>query len=519
MGLRCLRPLALTGAFWLLCALGSGTGFAQPTGALTLVDAVRGTLDRQPDIQLQGKQVEIQDGAVQEAGGQFDLNLEAFAGADHADIPKSALDQLLQTQRVTDSTIYGTGVSRQFRNGVSVRPGVRVDRIDTDDPNYPTTNRTRVDFVVVVPLLKGLGRTAADAAELAAEREYQNSLLELRHTTSQALYRTIVSYWHYQAATQSLEQLRQSEERAERFIRELEKLIAGDERPAADLDQMVAERAGKTAARIAGEQRLVQARTELGLAMGLPSEQIPKLALPRDPFPPVQPRDIALLTRQAPTIADRAVHRRADYQALLGRRETGKILLEKARNNLLPQVDLNLKLGYSGLKEGNSPADSVQSYAENVPGLSAGAAVKLQWPFENNSARGRYRQIKAGYERIVISGDDLDRTIRSRVAVSVSEVEKASARLAKSSEAVRAYRQTVQNELTKYHMGIATLIDLTTVENQLIDASLKEIAAAADHAAAVATLRFETATLIAGEGEEASLDQSFWTTLPRLPME
>jgi len=140
--------LALTGAFWLLCALGSGTGFAQPTGALTLVDAVRGTLDRQPDIQLQGKQVEIQDGAVQEAGGQFDLNLEAFAGADHADIPKSALDQLLQTQRVTDSTIYGTGVSRQFRNGVSVRPGVRVDRIDTDDPNYPTTNRTRVDFVV-----------------------------------------------------------------------------------------------------------------------------------------------------------------------------------------------------------------------------------------------------------------------------------------------------------------------------------------------------------------------------------
>lgn len=516
-GLWGLRVVLVLGLFWLVLDLGTATSCARSTGSLGLLEAVRVTLANQPSIKLQEKQVEFQAGVRQEAGGRFDLNLEAFIDHDQANLPKSSLDQLLGTQRLTANSQYSAGVVQQFRNGVTISPQVRVNRQYTDDPHYPTTNRARVDFAVIVPLMKGWGKTATGAKEMAAAQEVQNTLLVLRHTASQSVYTTILAYWRFLAAEQSLQQLKQSEDRSRRFVQELKKLIAADERPAADLEQMLADLASKTASRIAGEQRLYQARYELGLAMGLPFERISQLPLPQDPFPAVKKKDISILTQQASKISELAVTNRSDYMALLGRQETRKILLEAARNNLLPRVDLNVRLGYAGLKEGDNLVDNIESYADNVPGMSAGIGVAFQWPVQNNAARGIYRQTKAGYDQVVISTEDLGRTIKSRVDVAISDLQKASLQLHKSQDAVRAYRKTVHNELIKFRLGIATLIDLITVENQLIDASLREIAAAANYANALAGLRFETGTLIEGNMERATVNRAALTTIPLPP--
>ena len=89
------------------------------------------------------------------------------------------------------------------------------------------------------------------------------------------------------------------------------------------------------------------------------------------------------------------------------------------------------------------------------------------------------------------------------------------ARIASRLLAAQKYAQSVQAELDKVRLKLATILDVITLTERWDAARLNAIAARANHAVALARYRFETGTLVqAGATLESPLTVEDLTTLP-----
>ena len=507
--------LLLIVPFLLFFYSNSGISNDSLQSGIDLLNAVQTTLANQPNIRLLKQDIDSKTGQLRIEQGRFDTTLGASIGHSHDEIPRSALDQLLGVQEITDTTRYGIQLTREFRTGVAIQPGISLRRIYTQEPNYPTENRAQVDFIVTVPLFKSGGREVTEAGERVAKKGVDISMLRLRHQASVSVLNTVKAYWHYLAAEKQLHQLRQSESRAENFVKDMRMLIELDERPAADMEQAQAYLAEKKAARIAGTQNLFEARQQLGLAIGIPSGQITVLPQPTSDFPLPDTNDIiSAVTDPSSAFMPLSPALRPDYQAMEAQQEASRILLNAARNGLQPKVDLAFRVGYNGLDEGSHMFNTVSALDSNVPGITVGAGINYRWPFSNNAAQGALMQRKAEYEQIRIMTEDLSRSIYSSAATALSDLITSSQQLAHSQMAVRSYKKAVENENTKFKMGVSTVLDRITLENFMTNALLQEIAAHEKYSNALARLRHETGTLLAQTDLGLSVGIQELTTIP-----
>lgn len=471
---------------------------------ISLLESIEETLEKQPNILIQREQTQFNKGVYREQSGQFDLNLRSSLTRSRIVTPlqEGTAAQLGTSKQVAESTDTTVALDKQFRSGIRAIPQAALTQNDLTADGLSIGNQARVDFTIQVPLLRGLGASATGAPESAARKNYEASLAALRFTASQTVFATATAYWNYVGAHQSLEVAKRSEERSQVLTEQTRKLVEGGERPPAEMNQLLANLADKTANRIRAEQTLVEARVTLGLAMGVPFHQINRLAHPGDPFPDAAiPPDLAQLDPLVRT----ALKRREDLAAFELNEKAAQILLVGARNGLLHRLDLNLSGGYSGLEEGTGVDDYLAGLNQNISGGNFLAAVRYEWPFFNSTARGRYLQADASRGQARIRVYDLERTISSQVEVAASALRQSALEVARSKEAVDYYTRAVSGEKEKLKLGMSTFIDVIDIEDRLLATELSYIAGQQRYAIALARLRFETGTLIASEEEKSSV--------------
>jgi outer membrane protein len=512
------RMIPLLPFCFVLTILFSAVSFGEEEGnpGLKLMDCVLLTLAKQPEIHLQQQEVEIARGILKTESGAFDTNLGASIAQDHSNIPNDTETEISvgSSSTVTDTTDYALTATKLFRNGVSIGPNLETVYTDTSPSDFEPVSTSSVDFLINVPLMRGLGRKATGAREMAAETDYRASELLLRHTAAQSVLNTVTAYWNYLSAQRHLFQLRASESRARELLKQYETLVAADEKPAGDLQQIQANLASRSAARVAGEQSLYQAQQELGLAMGVSYDLFKSLRPPIDPFP--QPSETALKQSKAilPQLLTQSLANRADYLALQKNQESAKILVEAARNGLKPQLDFNLNFGYSGLDEGRALQRYVTPFVRNVPGLSAAAGLTYHFPVQNNAAQGDFIQQKAVLRQMLINSYDLGRTIFSGVSLAFTAVENSEVELRMSKMAVESYRVALRHEKEKYRLGVSTLLDIINMDDRLTNALFNEIDAHARLAIALANLRFQSGTMLTIRQGGYAVVREDITTLP-----
>lgn len=492
------------------CLLGNGAS----AESVSLLDAVRLTLTKNPDIQLQEKQVEFSQGALQQATGQFDRAVRLTAGRTTDNSPLNQNDRnsfaaqgFALSQLRTDTTTYNLALDQPLRNGVVLSPSVSATRTEgsnSDIFNLPPQNRGVVSFSIRVPLWRGSGESAA-AFENAANLDWEASKQDLRFSVAQSVLGTVSAYWNLLAARKNLDIALEAEASIRQLVAETRKLIEADELPAADLNLIRANLLDKTAARIAAEQALLDARQKLGQAMGLPYPQITTLE-PADGFPSLATELPALENER---LIELAMKRRADLTAARLRQDSAKILASAAQNNLRPQLDLNFGLGYAGLAEGSSAANLASALGQHRGGANIGASISYQWPFDNNVARGRFLQQSALYDQGTIRIRELARVISINVETTLAGLARSARQLGESEQSVELYRITVENEKTKHRLGNATLIDVLSVNDRLLNARLGNISFRLNYLTAIARLNFETGMLLAEDksGQSIRLDQ------------
>jgi outer membrane protein TolC len=393
-----------------------------------------------------------------------------------------------------------------------VSPEVSLTQLQPSTAAGLVTNRAAASLSVLMPLLRNRGGGMARASERSAEGEYDATLLDLRYTIASGVYDAVVAYWGYLAAAKRLEVYAGSEQRAARMVEETRALVRAEERTAADLQQVRANLATKRVTRISAEQSLIEARQQLGLAMGVPAEAIMTLALPSTEFPALR-WDTSRAPPTARWVTD-AIGHRADLAAAARRREAAQVTLDASQRDVRPQLDLSATIGYAGLERGTGVDQFFAPLAHNRSGLNSSVQLGYQFPITSAAARGRALQAASAYEQRRIAYDDLSRRISAGVAVAAEALRHSLLGLKESEDAVTLSRATVESEKRKLQLGMSTLFDVIQAEDALTNALLAEITGQRNYAVAIASLRFQIGTLVPLDGDRAVVNVDELVTPP-----
>ena len=479
------------------------------------MDTVRLTLLHEPQIGVANRQLMFSEGQLQAARGEFDTVLNTGVELAQAHSPLlQALQSPVASQVDSNTVSYLLGATNRLRSGVTVAPTIRLNRVRDNIQSLTAPANSIVALNFTFPLQKGGGTRFNTAAERAAEQESASAGMNLRHTIAFRISRSVNAYWDHLAALQALDIRRLSENRSLLLLDDARRLARGDEIPQADVLQYEAQVARDRGLRIAAEQSLVEARTALVLAMGMAGQPDTSVPAPTDDFPELPAAGMASLSRPWPYSA---LTGRFDVRAQQRRVDAAEILDEATRRDPVSQLDLTLSVGYSGLRENRSALAAWQALNAPAAGLNASIGVVYVLPVQGNTQAGLVRQRAALAEQARLELDSLLQAAHATVSVQRASVLSAALQLEQARQQVRLQTQVFADERKKYRLGLATVLDLLTAEARLTADELGVIDARRRLAQALASHRFETATLLGADGEAQRVTMESLTTLPELP--
>jgi len=490
---------------------------------LRLLEAVQHTIAKQPNILLDDWQVKVNEGLWQIQRGTFNTTVGTSVSdtVTHTPLNRYYRNYYGTSETVERVTEYSVDISKEFRSGVELTPDITVTSTEDLALHLTTTRKTEtlatVSFDIKIPLLRERGRAANAADETSAKILTEASRYDLNYTTSQSILTTVNEYWNTVAAMDNLEIAEKAETRARYMLEQTKILVDAGEQPASDINKLAANLHGKTSSRINKTQSLFEARQTLGLAMGLRFDEIVATPLPSEPLLNIDDADLNKMPI-AQDLIDIGLERRADLIALKKEQESANVLMVGAHRNLKPQLDLDLSAGYIGLNENTRRQRNFKQYASSInereAGLNFSAMFSLEWPVLNDYRRGTYVKREAQNERAMISTNNLNRQIVSKVVVAMSDVIQSAAELKKAHESVLVYQTAVEKERLKLKLGESTIIDLIDVDDRLTTAMETEVSARLSYAKALVQLRFETGTILSPDLKNISVSMKELTTVP-----
>lgn len=520
------KPLKLAIQFSLAgCLLLGGAGYAaegQSSNTLDVKTAMQLTLEHSPSLAQAGYGLEMSRSTLMIERGLFNPNLNLSIGTSHDRNKTGDLDSLTPSDRAladamgmiemktkADSANFSANLSKSFRTGISTNLSAMTMQ---NDPAYHPMglgirpNSTTVSFTLTVPFLKGAGRVSAGAGEKAAKLSYEADLADHHHTVSDTILRTITAFWQYAGNTEYLKQVLNSEKRVAEWIDR-----AGNNKLQGYLDD-------KKGRKIDAAQAMESAKIELAKAMGISAEALNGFAVPTDSFPSDWSASVNRFDQDALAKAWRkeAMENRMDVKAVKLREESAKVQLDKARKDVLPQLDLQLGTGYKGFSQYNDLNDVAKSYYDNVNGMDYSVSLSLNYSFGNDIAKGTRDLQQSMYRQSVVSKNDKLRTVELEVQNELSSVLGRMKKYVQIDQTVQSYADALVNLMRSGNASsnMATLISIMELEDKYLDAQKEKTSAKGDLATAVAKARFTTGTLTKVDNESGEIRLSNLETLP-----
>lgn len=455
---------------------------------ISLADAIRLALERNPSIRIQASQVAASKGLLQQANGLFDYTISAMLQGTYGKADRQ------------ESVAYQAGISKMLKNGITVGPLAEAEQELSGNIAY---TQTIVGLSFTIPLLQGLGEDVVTAQQRSAYVDLEAAEHQLRFVTATQLLQVIQAYWALKAAEEQLKINVEVENRYRELVSMTEALVKGAIQPAAQITQAQASLEQAVASRIASEQSLTQAAQNLAVLIGLPNDQVVNAPLASQELPTrrtVPSFDRALIQR----LIDLALARRDDLRAAEKQVESSRILLLAAQNQLLPKLDLQIAGGLGGLteNEGRNARQLIPGEAE-INGLAAQATITFSFPIENNVAKGQLAVQQASVEQSADNRTLLASQISTGVVDAAQGLARAYSELVKLDEAFQLFSQSVDDQRELFKLGMASIVDVTTTEQSLASAQSQRLAAQLNYANAIVQLRYATGTLLPEPGEAA----------------
>lgn len=482
-----------------------------PAG-ISLGDAIQATLSRQPGVEITHQQVLERQGDHQSASGQFDWNLGSFYSREVARTPTGASPPF-PTVEQADISVYSAGLAKQFRSGISVSPQVTVVDARDNLTSPAPISQSKLALKITVPLLRGLGAKSTGAQETAARIAVDAQENRTRYQVEQLVFQTASSYWNCLAARANLEIVRDTTKRAEQILGTVETLAQGGELDSATRDQARALVSSKRGQLEEAELSYFQSRQALALAIGLDAKQLVNTPTVADEFP-----SVIDVTTIRPAVGEKyvseALTRRGDYLAANLSVDAQEALLNQARNNLKPRLDLEVTPGYTGYDNRADRFRPAYSLNNNLTGGNILASVTLEWPMANHFARGALVSQRSRTEQAKLNATLAANSIAANVLVALETLRRTIAEYGLSTEAANTYRKAITQTSEKLKAGEASLTELIDMEDRFASARQVQIENIRRYSVTLAQLRLLTGTLASTADHRAVFEVRTFTEVP-----
>jgi outer membrane protein TolC len=353
------------------------------------------------------------------------------------------------------------------------------------NPSY----KTFLTLSITQDLLKNFGPDVNTAPIKIARNNQAISVTQLRLQANQVITNVHNAYWNLVFAIENLEVQR----RSERLARDLEDLNkarvrAGVAAPV-EVIQAEAQAAAQLQNVILAEKAVKDAEDQLKLIINIPDgERIwARSIIPADG----PPFDVVRVETEASI--QEALEKRPEYAAAKLTLQNNDLNLRVARNQLLPSLQLQGSVGLNGL---NDSLGSDYSRLTSGDFTSWSAALVLQYPLGNRSARSGLVQAKLSYDQSMTSLLNLKRQIVSQVREGVRRIEADIRRV----EATRAARGLAEEQLRverkRLEAGVTTTFNVLSFQRDLAAAQASEIQAITTYNQDLANLELVRGTVL-----------------------
>lgn len=499
-------------------------------GAIGLLEAVETSLTKSLTLNIQQETVNIAKGQYQSQGGAFDLTLTGGGGYGRNAMKLDSFSRAIVPYEALDSyqTTTSLGLSQQLRTGPVISFTSQLLRTEYTDhlmAQYAATADPKTTSIVKlearIPLLNGAGRFAA-SGETAALLTYEAGQFDYVHAIFQNTLNVVQRYWDYKAAffaydvDVSMESLirhlldrQQGRSMADGSAGEMN----GDQQSIilSTLNARLADAVKNTSQ---ARQNITTTRQAFALALGIEPANYGKLAVPADDF---NLDNIVLDTAEADYLkhlTETAMNHRPDLKSLSLKVKAAEVLVEKARNNLNPRLDLIGSVGYTGLDEDSGVDGYLASATDVEDGEAWSAGASFSYPLGNHAAEGLLLVQDTTRKISVMQRDDLKRQISSQLTVDIAALKSWISSLKQINTSVEEYWEALSAIMQTRIKNNSDLADLLDLQEKLREAEINRSDTLNGFAKAIATARFNSGTLVGLAGEKTIIDLESLTTLP-----
>ncbi|WPZ34008.1 TolC family protein [Thalassobaculum sp. OXR-137] len=357
------------------------------------------------------------------------------------------------------------------------------DAADGDNSGRRFSSGTGI--TLTQPLLRGAGTGIGRAPVRRARIGERINILGLKDTVAATVTTVISGYRTYQQAIRQVEIARRGLEEARKQFEINRQLIESGRMASLENVQTEQRIATQELSVIAAEGDAAEARIALATLLNLDVDT------PIEPAEPIEPRQVTVSLENA---YETAFDNRADWQSNLLQIELSDIDLMIARNDRLPQVDVELGAGRRSGVEDNL-GSAVRGAVDGRPEWSASVVFAVP-TIGTKSLVLNETAARVARQKAELNNQLLTSQIRSDVRNAVRDVEMSWRRLQLAIRARELAAQQLAIEKEKLQAGRTSNFQLLTFEQTMIDAANAEVSAN-----------------IAYENALTTLDQTLGTTL------
>jgi outer membrane protein TolC len=496
----------------LALAVSSGFSFGQEKKevSLTLEDAIVRTLKYNLNVAAEVITPELSGASLSLAKEFYMPTLRSYFTANHTEYPSSWSLQTVGTYMLKNTDSKAT-ITQQIPFGGNFTLSLEYQYQWNNQlfQNLNPTFGSTLSFALTQPLLRNFGWTVSRNKIVVAQYSLDASRSDFKRTLMTTVYNVEQAYWNLVYANENLKALQQSLQLGRDLLAKTKKEVEVGQKAPIEVLNAETTVAGREADILQAEAQVRRSCDQLAVLLNL--EGAPAaggttiLTVDKPEFKPYE------ITYEE-ALQKALAHRPELEEAKFGI-ETKKVNFTVARNQLLPQLDLQLQKTSPGISGDLYIYDPTNPFAPPTPGPKGSASsafrdafkflynnwtagVTLTIPFGDMVGRSNYAYAKLDLEQTQARLKNQEQQIALQVSDAVLTLETA----AKSVDACRVARELAEKqleaEMKKLNVGLSTNYFVLTYQDQLATRRSLELKALVDYNIALANIAQVTGTTL-----------------------
>ncbi len=363
-----------------------------------------------------------------------------------------------------DTRTIDASLEKPFSTGAMFTLGFNIERSDVAPVSaFTLENPVTQGFIearITQPLLKGAGIFYNRSNIYIARNDKKKSILQFKETAIDVINSVQKAYWELVKAIEELRVRNKSLERAEDLLRKNK--IQVEVGTLAPIELLVAEEgvARQVEGVVVAENDIKDREDDLKQIMNLRNDSILSDAaiIPLDKAS-FEIKDVSLDGSIKIAFANRPELFEKGLDI-----ENDRITVKQTRNQLLPKLDFEAGIRYSGLS--NTYGNAVDNvFSEDFQSQFFG--LTLEVPLGNREARSNYSKAKLETRQSVLDRNKIEQEIFVEVRKAVRQIKTNVERMKASKKAEELARERLEAEEKKFKVGRTTSLEVIRAQADL----------------------------------------------------